>query len=100
MSAEAFLDLALDGFARGEHGLELEPRHRLQRIETLRGEEAAGGDFHRAVGAAQREQLLLQQNARREKREKLAVRLDVIQRSVGDRIFGRQPAQDVVFGLG
>ena len=98
--AEMLLHLALDGLAGREDRREREAGHGLEGVEALRGEEAAGGDFHRAVGAAQREQLLLQQNARREKREKLAVRLDVIQRSVGDRIFGRQPAQDVVFGLG
>ena len=65
--AEALFHFALDGFAGGEDGLEVQARQRFQRVESLRGEEAAGGDFDGAVDAFERKQFLLQQNARGKK---------------------------------
>ena len=97
--AEAFLDFALDGFAGGENRLEVQAGHGLQRVESLRGEQAAGGDFHRAVEALERKQFLLQQNAGGKKGEKLTVRFDVIQRGVGEAVFAGQPAQNVLLAL-
>jgi hypothetical protein len=61
--AEALLHFALDDFARREHRLELQTGERLEGVESLRREEAARGDFHRAVHSAQREQFFFEQNA-------------------------------------
>ena len=97
--AEAFFHLALDGFAGGEDRLEVQAGQRLERVQPLRGEQPAGGDFDRAVDALEREQFLLQQNARGKQREKLAIRLDVFQRREVEAVFLRQPAQNVLLGL-
>ena len=83
----------------GEDRLEIQAGHRLQRVEPLRGKEPAGGHFHRAVDALEREQFLLQQKARGKKRKQLAVRLHVIERRVSQAVFLRQPAQDVFLAL-
>ena len=97
--AEALFHFALDGFAGGEHRLEVQAGQGFQRVESLRGEQPAGGDFHGAVDALEREQFLLQQNARGEQREQLAIRLDVVQRGVSQAVFLGQPAQDVLLGF-
>ena len=97
--AEALFDFALDGFAGGEDRPEMQAGHGLQRVESLRGEQAAGGDFHRAVGALERKEFLLQQNARGKKREKLTVRLHVVQRSERQAVFLGQPAENLLLGL-
>src|SRR5208282_3852458 len=78
--AEALFDFALDRFTGSEDGFEVQARQRFERVESLRGEEPAGGDFDRAVETLERKQFLLQQNARGKKREKLTVRFDVVQR--------------------
>ena len=64
---ETFFDFALDGFAGGENRFEIQARQSFQRVETLRGEKAAGGDFDGAVHALEWKQFFLQQNARGEK---------------------------------
>ena len=87
--AQALLHLALDGLAGRQHRLEVQARQRLERIQPLRGKQAAGGHFHRAVHAPQRQQFFLEQDARGEQREQLAVRLDVLQRRVGQAVFLR-----------
>ena len=92
--AEAFFDFALDGFGGGEHRLEVQAGQGFQRVETLRGEEAAGGHLDVAVHALERKQFLLQQDARGKKGEKLTIRLHVFERRVAQAIFGRQPAED------
>ena len=97
--AEMFFHLALDGFAGGEDGLDFEAGEGLEGVEALGGEEAAGGDFDGAVGAAEGEEFLLEQDAGGEKGEEFAVRLDVIERGVGDGVFLGEPAEDVVLGL-
>jgi hypothetical protein len=97
--AEALFDFALDGFAGGQHRLEVQAGHGFQRIEALGGEEAAGGDLDGAVEALERQQFLLQQDAGGKKREKLAVRVHVVQRRVRQIVFLGQPAQDVLLGL-
>ena len=96
--AEALLHLALDGFAGREHGLEAQARHRLERVQPLGREQPAGGDLDVPVDAAQRKQFLLQQHARGEQREQLLVRLDVLERRVGQVVFLRQPAEHVLLG--
>jgi len=62
--AQALFHLALNRFGRGENRLQIQARQSFQRIQPLRCEKAACGDFHRAVGALERKQFLLQQNAR------------------------------------
>ena len=97
--AEALLHLALDGLARRQHRLEAQAGHGLERIQALRGEQAAGGHFHAAVDAPQRQQFFLQQDPRGKQREELPVRLDVVQRRVSEVVFLRQPAQHVLLRL-
>ena len=80
-------------------GLRFKPGHRLERIQSLRGEQAAGRHFDRAVHAAQRQQFFLQQNARGEQREQLPIRFDVLQRRITQAIFIGQPAQHIFFSL-
>ena len=87
--AEMLLHLALDGLAGREDRREREARHGLERVEALRGEEAAGGDFHHAVRAPEREQMLLQQHARGEQGEHLTVRLHGVERGERHVVFRR-----------
>ena len=96
--AEMLLHLALDGLAGREDRREREAGHGLEGVEALRGEEAAGGDFHRAVGAAEREQMLLEQHARGKQGEHLTVGLDGVERGERHVVFLGQPAQDGVLG--
>ena len=91
--AEPFFHLPLDGFGGGEDGLEPQARHCFEGVQPLGREEPAGGNFHGAVGSPQGKQLFLEQNTRGEQREKLAVRLNIFQRGVGDVVFLRQPAE-------
>src|SRR5208282_82135 len=94
--AEALFDFALDRFTGSEDGFEVQARQRFERVESLRGEEPAGGDFDRAVETLERKQFLLQQNARGKKREKLTVRFDVVQRCVSEAVFLGQPAENIL----
>ena len=64
--AEMFFHLALDGLARGEDRLDLQAGQGLEGVQPVRGEQAAGGDLHRAVDPLERQQLLLEQDAGRE----------------------------------
>ncbi len=48
----------LDGFTGGQHRLERQPGQGLERIQPLRCEQAAGGHFHGAIAAPQRQQPL------------------------------------------
>ena len=97
--AEAFFDFALDGFAGGEHRLEVQAGHGFQRVESLRGEQPAGGDFDVAVDALERKEFLLQQNARGKKGEKLTIRIHVFERRVAEAVFGREPAENFLLAL-
>ena len=92
--AEALFDFALDGFAGGEDRLEVQAGQRFQRVQSLRGKEAAGGHLHQAVHAAEWQQFLLQQNPGWKQREQLAIRFDLFQRCVVQAVFSGQPAQD------
>ena len=93
--AEAFFHFALDRFTGGENGSEIQSRQCFERVQPLRREQPAGGDFHRAVETPERKQFLLQQNARGKKREKLTVRFHVVQRRVSEAVFPGQPAENV-----
>ena len=93
--AQPLLHLPLDGFARSQHRFEGQTGHGLERIQPLGCEQPAGRHFHAAVDAPQRQQLLLQQEPRGKQREKLAIRLDILQRRVSQIIFLRQPPEHV-----
>src|ERR1017187_4745595 len=97
--AEAFFNFALDRFAGGQNRLQVQAGHGLQRFESLRGEEAAGGDFDGAGDSLARKGFLLQQNAGGKKREKLTIRVNVVQGRVSEAVFLRQPAKDVFLVL-
>ena len=94
--AETLFDFALDGFGGGEHRLEVQAGQGFERVEPLRGEQPAGGHLDVAVVALEREQFLLQQNARGKQGKKLTIRFHVFERRVAQAVFGRQPAEDVL----
>jgi hypothetical protein len=58
--AQALLHLALNRLARSQDGLQLQAGEGFERIEPLRGKEAAGGDLNRSIVAFEREDLFLQ----------------------------------------
>ena len=67
-------------------------------VQSLRGEKAAGSHFDRAVEPAQRKQFFFEQNTGGEKREKLAVGLDILERGVTQTVLAGQPPKNVFFG--
>src|SRR5437879_9548099 len=71
---QSLLDLTLDRLSRSQHGLEIETREGLERVQTLGCEQAAGCYFHDAIITAKWKQLFLEQNARGNKRQQLTVR--------------------------
>ena len=91
---EIFFNFALDGFADCENRLEVKTSQGFQRVKTLRGKKAAGGDFNGTVVAFERKQFFLQQDARRKKRKQLTIRLDVFERREAEAVFGRKPAEN------
>jgi hypothetical protein len=97
--AEPFFDFALDRLGGRENRLEVQAGQSFQRVESLRGEKPAGGDFDVAVHALERKQFLLQQNARGKKGKKLTIRLHVFERRVAEAVFRRQPAENFFLAL-
>ena len=98
--AEVFLDLPLEGGARGEHRPQLEVRERFQTVQPRRGEESAERDLDMAVGLTQRQHFLSQQDARGEPGENVAVGLDVFERGVFQTVLAGEPAEDFLLALG
>ena len=90
---------AAPGVAKVENRLQIQARQRFQRVQSLRRKKAARGHFHRAVGALERKQFFLQQNARGKQREKLAIRLEIFQGRISEAVFGGQPAENVFLGF-
>ena len=98
--AEMFLDLALQGRAGREDGLELEVGKRLEAVQPRRGEQSAERDLDVPVFLAQRQHLFPQEDARREARQNRTVRLDVFQRRVRQPVFAGEPLEHFLFGVG
>ena len=94
--AQALLHLALDRLRWRQHGTQAQARHTLERVEPLGRKEPAGGHLHRAIHAAERQQLILQQNARGEQREDFLVRLDIFQRSEREAVLLGEPAEHIL----
>ena len=80
-------------------GLRFKPVRVLSASKPLRGEQAAGGHFHRAVQALERKQFLLQEDAGGKEGKKLTVRFNVVQRGVIHPVFIGQPAENVLLAL-
>ena len=97
--AEVLLDFALDGFARGEDGLEVQAGQGFQRVESLRGEEPAGGDFDRAVQRAAKEVVLPSARCAREKAREAGDPAQRRRASCSQAIFLRQPLQHVLLAF-
>src|SRR5437899_287092 len=94
---QALLHFALDNLARGQNRLEIQARERFKRVQSLSRKQPAGRDLDRPVLPPERQQLLLQQNAGGKERQKLSIRLDVIQRCIRQPVFLREPAKNVLF---
>ena len=93
------LDFALNRLERRQHRLQLHLADRAQPIEPRRGKQPARRHLHRAVHLPQGQQLLLQQQPRRETAQQGAIRRHILQRCVGQPILGCQPLQDCLLAI-
>ncbi len=96
---EIFFDLTLQGLAGGEDRLEPRRREGFQDIQPRLRKQSAHGHLDMAVLLPQRQQLLLEQDARGKATQHRAVQLDILERCVCQAVFLREPLEHVLLGI-